>query len=262
MTTAAHVGTARAWQVAVVVAFVAMIAMNALANTLPLFGRTTGAVSSNYPSLFTPAPYTFSVWGLIYLALGAFVVYQALGRSRDDPMLSKLRPLFVLSCLFNIGWLVAWHALAIPVSEVLMIGLLLTLIALYRRAEAWRGEVAASRRWFVHAPLSLYLGWITVATVANTSIFLLDLGFDGGGAAIAITVAVIAVAAALGLLGIWRRRDGVYALVIAWGLGGVAAARAGEVTVITGVALACVAVLAIAGIWALANRSITRARPA
>lgn len=209
----------RAWPILVIFAYLAMVAMNALANALPLFGRNTGEISGDYPSLFTPAPYTFSVWGLIYLALAGFVVYQVLPRNRDNTVLSGLRPLFVLSCLFNIGWLVSWHAQIIPLSEVIMIALLFSLITLYRRSAAWRGSVARGDLWLVHVPLSLYLGWISVATVANTAITLLDLGFDGGSAAVSITVVVVAVAAALGLLGLLRRRDGVYALVVAWGLG-------------------------------------------
>lgn len=238
-----------------------MVAMNALANTLPLFGRSTGEVSADYPSLFTPAPFTFGVWGLIYLALAAFVVYQALPRNRDDASLAAVRPLFVLSCALNIGWLVSWHAQVIWLSELIMIALLLTLIALYRRAGAWRRPAGTGERWLLYAPFSLYLGWISVATIANTSITLLDLGFDGGSAAVAITVAVVAVAAVLGLLGVLRRRDGVYALVIAWGLGGVAAARSadsGGGSTIVVAALACVAVLALAGLWALVTGSESR----
>ncbi|HET8984766.1 MAG TPA: hypothetical protein VFN03_03300 [Trueperaceae bacterium] len=257
----------RTWPVLVILAYVAMVAMNALANALPLFGRNTGEVSGQFPSLFTPAPYTFSVWGLIYLALAGFAVFQVLARNRraTSPTarhLTYLRPLFVLSCLLNIGWLVAWHALQIVLSEVLMLGLLGTLITLYRRSGAWRPPATSGERWFVWAPLSLYLGWITVATVANTAITLLDLGFDGGTAAVAITVVVVGVAAVLGLLGSLRRRDGIYTLVVAWGLGGVAAARAGEVSVLVVVALVCVTVLVAVGLWALVNGSrATRTQP-
>jgi len=257
-TPAVDTGTNRTWQALVATLFLAMVAMNALANILPLFGRSTGEISDNFPSLFTPAGYTFAVWGLIYLALAAFVIYQASGSRRDDAALVGLRPLFVLSCFLNIGWLVSWHALAITISEVIMIALLVTLIAVYRRSGAWREPVTTAHRWLVHAPFSLYLGWITVATVANTSIFLLDRGFDGGAAATAVTVFVIAVATGLGLAGVWRRRDGLYALVIAWGLGGVAVARASEVATISYVALACVVILAIAGLWALMSRTVRR----
>lgn len=244
-----------AWTIAVIVAYLAMVAMNYLANALPLFGRDTSEISDRYPSLFTPAGFTFSVWGVIYLALAGFVYYQATNAGRSDARLPRVRRLFVLSCGLNIGWLLSWHALLIPVSEVVMVALLLTLIAIYVSSGAWTSPATRGFRWAVHVPFSLYLGWISVATIANTSIFLLDLGFDGGQAAVGLTVAVILVAAALGLLGVIRRKDAVYALVIGWGLAGVAAARAGENTVLLVAAAGCAAVLLGASGWALATRA-------
>ena len=249
------------WTVLVIAAFVATIVMNALANLLPLFGRATGEISDSFPSLFTPAGYAFSVWGLIYLALAGFVIYQATASGRADPRLPAVRRLFVVSCLFNIGWLLSWHALSIALSEVLMIGLLVTLIAIYRASDAWSRPETSAFRWLVNVPFSLYLGWISVATIANTAIFLLDLGFDGGSAAVALTIVVMLVALALGVLGVVRRRDAVYALVIAWGLAAVAVARSGESTVLVFTGVACAAVLVIAAGWALAARLNGQARP-
>src|SRR5690554_2005224 len=243
------------WPVAVIIAYLAMIAMNGLANWLPLFGRSTGEVSNRYDSLFTPAPYTFSVWGLIYLLLAGFVVYQALPRARTDARVARARPLFVLSCLFNIAWLVSWHALAIAVSELLMLGLLLTLIALYVRIGTWREATASWQRWVLDVPIAVYLGWISVATIANTSIFLLDLGVDAGGAAVAITIAMIAAAALLGLLGLLTRRDWAYALVIAWGLGGISAAQSGQTAAISTAALVGAALLAVLALVAAATQA-------
>lgn len=244
-----------AWPIAVIAAYLAMVAMNYLANALPLFGRDTGEISDRYPSLFTPAGFTFSVWGVIYLALAGFTYYQATKAGRSDARLTRVRRLFVLSCALNIGWLVAWHGLQIPVSQVLMVALLLALIAIYRASDAWTSPETRAFRWAVHVPFSLYLGWISVATIANTSIFLLDLGFDGGQAAVGLTVAVILVAAALGVLGVIRRKDAAYAVVIGWGLAGVAAARAGENTVLLVTAAACAVVLLGAAGWALTTRS-------
>jgi len=237
-----------------VAAFLVMVAMNALANLLPLFGRVTGDVSDGYPSLFTPAPYTFSVWGAIYLLLAAFVVYQALPRARDDARLARVRPLFVLSCAFNTLWLVAWHGLAIALSELLMLALLATLVALYLRADLWRAPAPPWQRWLLDLPFAAYLGWISVATIANTSIFLLDLGVDGGARAVAITVVMVAAAAVLGLLALLTRRDWAYALVVGWGLGGVAAARAGEAPTVSTVALACAVGLGLLAALAFAGR--------
>lgn len=247
------------WVVASVVAFVVMVAMNALANTLPLFGRATGEVSDGYPSLFTPAPYTFSVWGLIYLLLAGFVIYQALPAVRHDPRLRRARPLFVLSSLLNVLWLVSWHALAIPVSELIMLALLGTLIALYVGIGAWRAAAPPAQRWLLDLPVSVYLGWISVATIANTAIFLLHVGFDAGTAESALTIVMVAAAALLGVLAVIVRRDWAYTLVIAWGLGGIAAARAGDVGVISTAALAGAAAALLAAVVALLGRMRARA---
>lgn len=236
------------------VAFLAMVAMNALANYLPLFGRATGEVSDRYPSLFTPAPYTFSVWGVIYLLLAAFVVYQALPLARHDARVERARPLFVLSCAFNVLWLVSWHGLAIALSEVLMLALLATLVALYLRTDLWRAPAPPWQRWLLDLPFAVYLGWISVATIANTSIFLLDLGFDGGAWAVTLTVVMVIAAAVLGLLALLTRRDWAYALVVGWGLGGVASAQAGEVATISNVALGCALLLGLLAVLAMAGR--------
>ncbi len=253
----ASTGPNLTWQVASVVAYLAMIAMNALANILPLFGRTTGEVSDSYASLFTPAGYTFAVWGVVYLLL-AFVVYQVLPGTRHDQRLVAARQLFVLSCAFNIAWLVSWHALAIELSELFIVALLLTLIALYVRARLWRGPAPTAERWLLDVPFSIYLGWLSVATVANTAILLLDLGFDGGANAPAITVALVVVATALGLLAVLTRRDWAYALVVGWGLGGVAAARSGNDATVSTVALVCAIILGLMAVIGFVGRAVNR----
>ncbi len=252
---AAHNST---WQIASVAAYLVMIAVNALANILPLFGRTTGGVSDDFPSLFTPAGYTFAVWGVIYLLLAAFVVYQVLPGTRNDARLVAARPLFVLSCAFNVAWLVSWHALLIPLSELFIVALLLSLIALYLRAGLWRAPAPAVERWLLDVPFAIYLGWVSVATVANTTILLLDLGFDGGANAPAFTVALVVIAAVLGLLAVVTRRDWAYALVVAWGLGGVASARSGEVASVSTVALVCALLLAALAVVAFVLRAQSR----
>lgn len=247
-----------AWQIASLAAYLVMIAMNALANILPLFGRTTGGVSDDFPSLFTPAGYTFAVWGVIYLLLAAFVVYQFLPNTRDDARLVVARPLFVLSCAFNVAWLVSWHALLIPLSELFIVALLLSLIALYLRAGLWRTDAAAVERWLLDVPFAVYLGWVSVATVANTAILLLDRGFDGGTNAAAFTIAMVVIAAGLGLLAVALRRDWAYALVVGWGLGGVAAARSGEVASVSTVALVCALLLAALAVVGFVLRTLRK----
>lgn len=250
-----------AWRVACVVAYLAMIAVNALANALPLFGRSTEEVSGTYPTLFTPAGFTFAVWGVIYLLLAVFVVYQVLPRSAGSGRLAAARPLFVLSCVLNAVWLLSWHALAITVSELLMLALLATLVLLYLRVDAWRAPVRGAERWCLDLPFAVYLGWISVATIANTAIFLVSQGVDGGGSAPLVTIVMVAAAALLGLLAAATRRDWGYTLVIAWGLGGIAAARAAEGAGTGGIvtaALIAVGVLVAASLVAMVVRGRER----
>lgn len=190
---------------------------------------------------------------MIYLALAAFVVYQALPSQRGDPRLAHSRPLFVLSCVLNGAWLVSWHALLIPLSELLMAALLVSLIVLYSRVGLWRGRATTVDRWLIDVPFSLYLGWISVATIANTAAFLLDRGFNGGGAAVALTVTMQLVATVLALIAIARRSDAAFALAVAWGLAGVAVAQAGHAT-----AVSYAGWLGAAGLLAMAARTLFR----
>lgn len=243
-------------QVLNVAAFAAVLVINALANLLPLGGVTTGEISDGYPSLFTPAAYVFSIWGLIYLLLGVFVVYQALPAQRDNPRLERLGYAFALSCAFNIGWLFAWHYQVIWLTQVLMLGLLGTLIVCYERLGIGRRETQGIERWTLELPFSIYLGWITVATVANTSILLLELGFDGGSFAPALTVLVIVVAAAIGLQALRLRSDLGFALVLVWAFVGIAVEQAGNAPAVVAGALATAALLALATLW----RGVTSAR--
>lgn len=223
---------------AVIVAYFATIAMNTLANVLPLAGRNTGDISARFPIPFTPAGWVFSIWGLIYLALAVYAIYQALPSKRDDRLLDIVGWLFVVSCAFNIAWLVAWHNLEIGLTLPLMLGLFASLLAIYgvtrRRADTapvtagtaeapLSGTATRGFRWAVRTPFSLYLGWITVATVANVAIFLYDLGWQPGrDAAVAWSFALVAIAACIGLWVVYRNRDAVYAAVLVWAFTGIA----------------------------------------
>lgn len=240
------------------VALVAVIVINALANTLPLNNLTTGEISDRYPSLFTPAGYVFSIWGLIYLLLAVFVVYQALPQGRGNPRLERLGYLFVLSCAFNIGWLFSWHYLQIPLSMLLMLGLLITLILCYERLEVGKGVVSRAESLAVRLPFSVYLGWITVATVANVSITLIDLGVTGGWLAPFWAAVAIFAATLVGLSVLRRRGDVPYVLVLVWAFLGIAAARWGTEALLILIAVAAAGVLVAAAVQRARRRGAVR----
>ena len=150
-----------------IVAIIVTIAMNALANIVPFNGQNTGQISDMFKVFFVPAGYVFSIWGVIYLGFVAFAVYQALPAQRDNKTLAAITPLFLVSCVANVVWLLLWHYNQFPLTLFFMIVLLLSLIAIYLRLDIGRGPVTPAVKWMLNLPFSIYLGWITVATIAN-----------------------------------------------------------------------------------------------
>lgn len=197
-------------------AFIAMVIMNALAVFLPLAGNSTGEISDMYPVLVTPAGYAFSIWSLIYTGMLAYVIYQALPQNWDNPRLKAISWLFVISCVFNIGWLVIWHNLLISWSIIFMVGILVTLIMIYQKLETGKSEVDWLEHYCVRVPFSIYMGWITLATVINTSVLLWNWGWQSGSLFWAI-IALLA-ATAINAVMLVRRRDYPYAGVAVWAL--------------------------------------------
>lgn len=244
--------------------FVATVLVNALSNVLPLNGRTAGEISDSLPSYFTPAGYTFSIWSLIYLSLLAYAVYQLLPAQRERPFQSKIGWLFVANGIANSGWIFAWHFGLYTLSVLIMIVILLTLIAIYVRLGNGRPgqNVSTTERYLVQFPFSLYMGWITVATIANIASVSAYLGWNGFGipgptwSAIMMGTAVIVA----GLL-LVNRRDFAYAGVLVWALFGIRAAYTDisliATTAVTAAAL--VIVLALVGFFRTrgANGSLT-----
>jgi len=151
----------------VIVAYVGMVAVNGLANAIPIGGRTTGAISDEYLSLFTPAGFTFSIWGLIYSGLFVYSVVQALPRLRTNATLARMDVPFVLNAILNAAWIISWHYAQLGLSMLIMLGLLGTLIVMHREAQS---EVGALWRFAVLYPVSVYFAWICMATIANLSI--------------------------------------------------------------------------------------------
>lgn len=224
----------------VLVTILATIAMNALANILPLMGRATGDISAAYPVPFTPSGYVFSIWGAIYLGLLAFGVWQALPGQAHDPRLRAAAPWVVLSGAFNVAWLVTWHAERVALSTLPIVGLLLSLTVIYETLR--RGPAGgAGMRLAARLPFSLYLGWLTVATVANVAIAGWALGWRGApfGAPFGAEVwalVMIAVATLVGLRVLQVRGDVAFALVLVWAFVGIAV-RAGVPSLLSGGAL-------------------------
>ena len=207
-------------KIANAIGFVVTIIVNGAANALPLNGVTTGELSDIYGNLFTPAGYVFSIWGVIYVLLAAFTYYQY--TADDEELHQKIGWLFVASSFFNSIWIFLWHYMYVALSLVAMFGLLACLILIYTRLEIGLIEVNQRKRTMVHTTFSVYLGWITVAPIANVAALLVDLGWNAyNTTAIYITVAMILIALVLTVLNTYIRGDIAYAAVLVWALGGI-----------------------------------------
>ena len=211
-------------KILVTVTYLVMVGTNYLANALPLNGRQTGEVSDAYANLFAPAGITFSIWGVIYALLAIHILYQwglfHEERVENGPLLRKVGILFALSSLANTAWVFAWHYDQILLST-LLIATILVLLALI--ATALRQQPLTPReQWLVRLPFSVYFGWITVATVANITVWLVSIGWDGFGIpAQTWAVIIIAVAALIGILTMVRNRDIAYGVVLLWAFTGI-----------------------------------------
>ena len=244
-------GRITALQAGNLAAFVAVIVVNSLAGSTTLIGgRNTADVSAAFPTLITPAGFTFSIWGIIYALLAAFVIFQFLPRHRQDSFNNRVNYFFILSCLFNIVWLLLWQYEYIVASVPLMFALLLALIAVYlrldvgRRSDASRGE-----KLWVHLPFSVYLGWITIASIADVSSALVSVNWTGLGLSPSVWAQlVVVVALGITLLLLGTRRDPGYGSVVTWALVGIAANQTGhpEVALVTEVSAIVVSVATLA----------------
>lgn len=241
-----------------IVTYLIMVGVNTLANTLPLFGRMTGEISDSLPNLFVPAGYVFAIWGLIYLLLGIFVIWQALPNQKENGLIDKISPFFIAGNLFNTAWVFAWHSLMFPLTEVFMLGLLVCLAFIYAKLDLRGGRFSGIERLTLWAPFSVYLGWISVATIANTAITLLDVGWGAFGITPETwTLIMLAVATLLASFITITRRELPYTLVILWALVGIALRQA-EMPQIATTAWIATGVVAVV----LAFSLITQARKA
>lgn len=212
--------------VANLVGFVVVVVVNALATTIPLGGMTTGELSDLYPNLFVPAGLTFSIWGIIYLLLGIYVVYGIVFSLRkpqpSDSFIERVGILFLISCIANAGWIFSWQYRVLPLSLVCMLILLLSLIFMYRRVKVGRSGAGLSERYMVHLPMSIYLGWISIATIANVTALLVYYKWNRFGVSEQLwAIVMIAIGVLLGLLMLFYRKDIFYTLVVDWAILGI-----------------------------------------
>lgn len=201
------------------VSFVAMVVVNVLANSLPINNITTREVSDLYANLFAPAPLTYAIWGLIYLLLAMYTLYQ-MGLFHGNQVFNSdliryINILFSTSSVLNIIWIFLWHFQIIPASLIIMIIILICLAFINREFKL--EQLTTREKLFIRLPFSIYFGWITVATIANAVTFFVSIGWKGLGLSDAAwTVIVLFAGTVIGLAALLKNKDIEYGLVLVW----------------------------------------------
>jgi hypothetical protein len=202
------------------------VIVNSLANIIPIGGKYTGELSDNIPNLFVPAGITFAIWGVIYILIIIFSIY--LGRDffkvekTTKTFLEKISYFFIIASLANIIWIFLWHYEQILLSLIAMILLFASLLVIYLRLNIGIEKVSIKDKLFINVPISVYIGWITVATIANVTAVLVTINWDGFGLSEDVwTILVILVAMIITMLVLLKRKDYAYSGVIIWALLGI-----------------------------------------
>jgi hypothetical protein len=206
---------------AVLLALLAMLTVNALSSILPINGVTPKEVSDRYPNLFVPAPLAFSIWGVIYLLVIGYTLYQLglfrkKGEAVNAALLNKTGVLFIVSSVLNLSWVLAWHYGQLALSFVILALFLITMIQI-RLTIRTQEPLTLKEKWFVRLPFSVYFGWITIATIAGAVALLVGYGFSGLGLSEPVwAMIILLVGAVIGILTALTFRDVAYLLVLVW----------------------------------------------
>ena len=251
--------------VANIFALIVTIVLNYLSNTGIFNGNTMSTVSAAYQNLFTPAGYAFSIWGLIYLGLAAFVIYHAVvsfKSNQENNVVLKVGWWFVISCIANCAWIFAWLYDYTGLSVIIMIMLLFSLVMIILKTRMELDDLPMKQIAFVWWPFSLYAGWITVALIANIAAWLTKINWDGFGiSAITWTIIMIIIAGIIYLLMTWQRNMREYALVGVWGLLAIAVANwTTEPSIVQSSIIISVILFVSSTVHAIRNRSIINKR--
>lgn len=262
-------GTAREqawfWPVVSLAGLLAVIGVNVLATSLPLNGQTTGEISDAHPVFFRPAGWTFTIWGVIYALLLVVVIYGLLPVGQRDRRVQAIGPVFLVANIANIAWIFAWHWERFALSLIVMVVLLASLAIIYGLIRRHADErMSRLRRLVLKVPFAVYLGWISVAILANLQTWMDAGGWSGGlfglrGWAVVFLFAGILVAAGVAIFA----REAAYPLVFAWGYAGIAAEQwdaSRLVSILAGV-LSAVAVVVAGMAFMLAFDTRSGVRP-
>jgi hypothetical protein len=230
-----------------IILFAGMLVMNYLANALPLNNKTTGELSDSFPNLFVPAGLTFSIWGVIYLLLIVFCVVQFTGPNKE--VITNISWLFGISCILNALWIIFWHYGKLPLSLLVMLGLLVTLIYI---------NISIHELPFgiIKASFGIYLGWICIATIANVTALLVNYNWSGFNISRETwTIIMIFIGTLIIALTIYRLKNPFIGLSVAWAFIGIAIKRQDDYRSIFISAIIALSLVSLMTIWAFLRKS-------
>ena len=193
--------------------FAAMVFMNYLANALPLNNKTTGELSGSFPNLFVPAGITFSIWGVIYLLIMAYCIIQF--KASNNAVSISIGWAFGISCMLNALWIVFWHYGKLPLSLIVMIGMLASLIYINL-------QIKDLPFGLIKASFGIYLGWICIATIANVTTLLVHYNWTGFGLSEETwTIVMISAGAMIAGVSLLSFKNPFIALSVIWAFAGI-----------------------------------------
>lgn len=231
-------------QVTTLAAVIGSIVINTISNLFPLNGVSVGELSNTlFASVqIIPANYAFAIWGLVYIGLISLGIYQLQPSQRENPRLRRSGYLLAIACIFQCAWIYLFLARLFPLSNLAMLGILVPLMVMYQRLGIGQERVSRQERWFIHLPISIYLGWISVAAIVNVATGLYSIKWDGWGIAPSVwTVVMMTIASVIAAVMSIQRRDTAYVLTIVWALVAIAIRQANTpLIMVTGWVLAIV----------------------
>lgn len=241
--------------------FIGVITVNALANILPINGLNTGQVSGFYPNAFVPAGFTFSIWGIIYLLLLtyniAFTFYtiQQAQYKKAYSFIERINSQFLLTCFLNMAWILAWHYLQIELSVLIMLLFLMTLIQLFLKSQPHLNDLTLAQTFLLHTPFMVYVGWISVATIANITALFVSYKWGAFGiSAVYWSTLMIAIAVLLAWFIMYQFKIVAFGLVVVWALWGIYNGQGPEAPIIAKSSAAGIGFLMTAALFTYFNR--------
>ncbi|MBC8767441.1 tryptophan-rich sensory protein [Arenibacter sp. BSSL-BM3] len=226
---------------------VLVIAVNYISQAVRINDTTIGELSQRYSNLFTPASYAFAIWGLIFLSLLAYALFQVKVVFYDKKELAYIEQTgywFAIANVLNALWVIAFAYDYMGLTVIIIVGILISLLKIIINTNMERWDAPKEIIVFSWWPICLYSGWITVATIANIALYLTKIGWDGAFLTeVQWTMVLIVIATLINLVIIYKRNMREFAAVGVWALFAIYIRHQDSLEIPAYTALACSAIL-------------------